>query len=290
MVKKVYINEENRIIVEYSDGSVQDFGLAPINSGDVKSVSSAYIDKNSHIIIEYSDGSVQDFGSISVKPESTKSVVKVFVDENKHVIVEYSDNTTEDLGYVGVEVVPPLYTVTFVDINGNVLKVQEVYKGQSATAPEAPSVADKVFSGWDQEFADVQSDMVIKPTYGNMATYVVTFKDEQGNVISTQEVVSGRSATAPTPPKREDTIFESWDKSYSNIIEDTTITAIYREKRNCTVTFKDYSGIVLGTANVKEGDAVTAPITPIREGYTFSGWSQSLSYITSNVTVEAQYK
>ena len=47
------------------------------------------------------------------------SVKDSYVDENLHLIVEYTDGTKEDLGYVGVEVekevLPPIYTVTFVD-------------------------------------------------------------------------------------------------------------------------------------------------------------------------------
>ena len=222
------------------------------------------------------------------------SIKDTYVDENMHLIVEYTDGNKEDLGYVGVEVekevLPPVYTVTFVDINGNVLETQQVYKGLSAKAPTAPQIPDQVFSGWSADITNIQGNITVSPVYGNMATFTVTFKDEQGNTLKTETVISGRSATAPTNlPEREDTIFDRWDKSYSNITTDTVITAIYRAKKDCVVTFKDYSGITLGTANVKEGGNVTAPVTPSRDGYTFKGWSGSLKNITSNTTLTAQY-
>ncbi len=254
-------------------------------------ISRVRVNDELHVIVEYSDGTTDDLGYVGVKTEAP--TYRIYINEDKHAIVEYSDGRIEDLGYVGVEVeievVPPLYTVTFVDAAGNVIDVQEVYKGRSAKAPKAPEVQDKVFSGWDTDFTDVQGDLTVRPVYGDMATFTVTFKDEQGNVLSTQNVISGRSATAPTAPKREDTVFERWDKEFDKITEDTVVTAIYRAKKNFTVTFKDYNGLTLGTTNVKEGNNASATVTPQREGYTFTGWSGSLSNITSDTTVTAQY-
>ena len=256
--------------------------------GTGKTVSKVYVDDKNHLIVEYSDGTTQDFG-VSQSTGAAKTIVETSVNEEKHLIVKYSDGSTEDLGYVGVEVVPPLYTVTFVDINGNVLSTQQVYKGLAAKAPEAPQIADQIFSGWDKDITNIQGDITVSPTYGNMASFKVTFKDEQGNVLEEQTVISGRAATAPSTPEREDTIFDRWDKSFSNVTEDIVVTAIYRQKKECTVTFKDYSGIVLGTAKTKEGDGVTAPVTPSRDGYKFTGWSGSISAVYSDTTVTAKY-
>ena len=268
------------------------------NNSMIKNV---FVDENSHLIVEFVDGTTQDFGETEVQQTPEKAITKTEVNADKHLIVTYSDGTTEDLGYVGVEVekevikevekevLPPLYTVTFVDLNGNVIDTQQVYKGLSAKAPTAPQVQDKVFSGWSADITNIQGNITVSPVYGNMASYIVTFKDELGNVLKTQEVIIGKSATAPTPPTREDTIFDCWDKSYSNITSDTVVTAVYRQKKNCTVTFKDYSGILLGTVSVKEGGNATAPVTPSREGYAFKGWSGSLNNITSNTTLTAQY-
>ena len=242
-----------------------------------------------HLIVEYSDGSTKDMGYIGVADESKNITVKsTQINEELHLIVEYSDGTVKDMGYVGVE--PPLYTVTFVDINGNVLSVQEVYKGRDAKAPVAPSVADKVFSGWDQDFTNVQSDLTVKPVYQNAAEYTVVFKDSDGTVLKTQKVISGHSATAPSVSNKSNQIFIGWDKSFDNVKSDLTVTAQYRAKKTLTVTFKDYSGLVLGSASVKEGDTAKAPAIPTREGYQFIGWSSSLENITSDKTVTAKYK
>lgn len=260
---------------------------------DSVSVSKAYVDENSHIIVEFSDGTTKDFGKVE-NIGTGKTVVDTEVNAEKHLIITYSDGTTEDLGYVGVSVgggqtSTNVYTVTFVDANGNELSKQQVYEGLSAFAPEAPSIKYKVFAGWSKDFTNVQSNLTVQATYTNGQTYTVKFVDINGNELKTQEVYAGESATAPTVPAVEGKVFNGWDKSFTNVNSNITVQATYREAGNCVVTFKDYSGITLGTANVKEGGNATAPVTPTREGYTFKGWSSSLNNITSNTTLTAQY-
>lgn len=56
-----------------------------------------------------------------------------------------------------------------------------------------------------------------------------------------------------------------------------------------TVTFKDWDGTVLKTQSVTSGSSATAPTSPSREGYKFTGWSVDFSNVTSNITTTAQY-
>jgi len=226
-----------------------------------------------------------------------KTVTRVYVNDEMHAIAEYSDGTTEDLGYVGVEkevektveVTPPKYTVTFLDADGNVLKTEKIYKGDAATPPEAPEISEKAFDRWDADFSAVTGDLTVRPVYVAAAEYTVNFLDETGELIDTVTVMHGKGATAPEAPKRADTIFKEWDTAFDCVKSDLTVKAVYRAKNIYTVTFKDYSGVVLATKTVKETDAVAAPTSPTRKGHTFTGWSGSLSNITSNKTVTAKY-
>lgn len=216
-------------------------------------------------------------------------ISRVYVNEEMHAIVEYTDGTSKDLGYIGVEVIPPKYTVTFVDANGETLKTEKVYKGDAATAPTAPDVEDMAFERWDTDFSSVAGDITVRPVYIAAEEYTVTFVDENGAVIKTETVIHGKAANPPEAPLRENMIFKEWDKAFDSVTENLTVTAVYRNKETYTVTFKDYTGIKLGTVNVKEAGTAVAPVTPTRDGYTFAGWSSELSNVTENKTVTAKY-
>ena len=62
-----------------------------------------------------------------------------------------------------------LYTVTFTDMNGEVLKKEDVFPGNGATAPDAPDVDGYYFKGWDNDFSFVTSDILVKAEYIDLA-------------------------------------------------------------------------------------------------------------------------
>ncbi len=56
-----------------------------------------------------------------------------------------------------------------------------------------------------------------------------------------------------------------------------------------TVTFLDGQGKTLKTEVVKKGEDATAPDVPPRAGFVFVGWDKDYHYITSDLTVTAQW-
>ena len=195
----------------------------------------------------------------------------------------------------------PTYTVTFKDYDGTVLSTQSVAYGTSATAPANPTREGDAqysytFKAWDKDFSNITGDLTVTATYTQTVNkYTVTFKNYDGTVLSTQSVAYGSSATAPANPTREGNAqysytFKAWDKDFSNITGDLTVTATYTQTVNkYTVTFKDYDGTVLDTQSVAYGSSATAPADPEREGYVFEGWDKSFANITGDLTVTATY-
>ena len=121
--------------------------------------------------------------------------------------------------------------------------------------------------------------------------YTVSFVDFDGTVISTQSVKLGADATAPEAPVREGYVFSGWDKTFTAVEADLTVTATYVEDTTeYTVTFVDYDGKVLSAQKVKYGKSAVAPAEPSRTGYVFTGWDKKFDYITADITVTAQYK
>jgi hypothetical protein len=57
------------------------------------------------------------------------------------------------------------FTVTFVDYDGTVLKIETVEAGQAATAPEDPVRTGYIFIGWDVPFGHITGDLTVTALY-----------------------------------------------------------------------------------------------------------------------------
>jgi|GEM_PF-2426836 len=196
-------------------------------------------------------------------------------------------NVTEDLIVTATYTINT-YTVTFKNWNGDVLKTQSVAYGSAATEPTVPARAGFTFTGWDADFSNVTGDIIATATFSTNA-YSVTFKDWNGDVLKSQNVAYGNSATAPVTPTRTGYTFAGWDKSYSNVTEDLVVTATYTIN-TYTVTFKNWNGDVLSTQTVDYGAGATEPTVPAREGYEFIGWDKTFNNVMSDMIIIAQYE
>ena len=109
-----------------------------------------------------------------------------------------------------------------------------VAKGSAATAPEVPMKDGYTFDGWDTELNNVITDLTVKAKWKEntppVETFTVTFVDGQGNTLKTETVGRGQSATAPADPAREGYTFDGWDKDFSNVTSDLTVTAKWKEQ------------------------------------------------------------
>ena len=182
------------------------------------------------------------------------------------------------------------FSVTFVDYDDKILKEPQVVNwGSEAIAPASPEREGYDFIGWDADFSTVKSDMTITALY-EIKTFNVTFVDHENNIIKTEVVDYGKSATAPETPEWEGHVFVRWNADFSGVKSDLTVSPIF-EAVIFTVQFVDWDGTVLKTETVEYGNSVWAPMDPKREGYTFTGWNPEIFFsITSDMTITAQYK
>lgn len=182
-----------------------------------------------------------------------------------------------------------VYTVTFVDKDGNVLKEEKVKWDEAATAPSAPSWEGHTFTGWDTDFNHVKSDLTVKPIY-DTKLYTVRFIDWNGKELKAEKVEYGAGATAPKDPEREGYTFAGWDKAFDLITEDLTVKATYTVNVY-TVTFVDKESKTIGEAQkVEYGKAAEAPEAPAVEGYHFTGWDKDFSVVKGDMTIQATYE
>ena len=187
------------------------------------------------------------------------------------------------------------YTVRFKDYDGTVLKTQEnVEYNTSATAPDDPTREGYTFTGWDKSFTNITANTEVTAQYA-INKYTVTFKDYNGTVLKTQENVEyKKSAIAPAEPTRDGYTFTGWDKAFTEITADTTITATY-SINSYTVTWTNYDDTVLKTDTVDYGETPAyTGATPTKPAdaqytYTFVGWTPEINTVTGDVTYKATY-
>ena len=78
-------------------------------------------------------------------------------------------------------------------------------------------------------------------------TFTVTFADYDGTILKVETVESGKGATAPTEPTRTGYRFIGWDKDYTNVTSNLTVTATYER------TYTEPT-IVVSNANASTGE------------------------------------
>ena len=201
------------------------------------------------------------------------------------------------------------YTVTFIDGDLNVLKVETVGYGLNATAPSeayktASSTVFYVFSGWNQSFDFITSDLEVHATFNEVQLYYeVNFYGESGVLLDTQIIEYGKNAINPIPNLPFSIVDENsvhtiigWDQSLNNVKENRNINAIYDEvARYYTVTFYHEDKTVISVQTVEYGQEAIQPNDPVKPEdeayvYGFVGWDQPFDFIRSNLNVYALFE
>ncbi|WP_238886334.1 InlB B-repeat-containing protein [Clostridium sp. YIM B02551] len=193
------------------------------------------------------------------------------------------------------------YTVTFKNYDGTTIDTQSVNYGGSADAPSSPTRQGYNFAGWDINFTNVTQNLIVTATYTAIPptpTYTVEYKNYDGSTINTDVVEGGSGLTEPTVPTRTGYTFGGWYKDNefitpwnfeSDKIAGNTVLYSKWSINKYTVTFKDHDETIISTQTVNYGGSAVAPLSPSREGYTFTGWDMSFSNVTGNLIVTATY-
>lgn len=207
------------------------------------------------------------------------------------------------------------YTVTWVNHNDEVLETDENVAWDSmpeynGDTPEKTGNAEHsyTFAGWSPTVSKVNGHATYTATFAeSVNTYTVTWKNEDGTVLETDEdmVYGAMPSYDGENPEKAATAqytytFDGWDKEVVAVTGDVTYTAKYKETVNkYTVTFVDEDGttILMAAAEYEYGTAagdIVKPTDPTKEAtaeftYSFAGWTPEIAAVTANVTYKATY-
>ncbi|MBR1564390.1 MAG: InlB B-repeat-containing protein, partial [Paludibacteraceae bacterium] len=206
------------------------------------------------------------------------------------------------------------YTVIFLNEDGTELQKSDVEYGAmpaySGTTPkkDGDKTYTYTFSGWTPELVSVTGAATYTATYNKTyVEYTVTFKNEDGSVISTGTYHYGDHVTVPAEPEKDGNaeytyVFAGWTPTVSDVIRDATYTATFtavKNKYTLTLAVNDETmGQILGaeTGEYEYGTELTITATA-NTGYKFVGWADDETLpaertvtITDNVTLTANFE
>ena len=223
-----------------------------------------------------------DFGSAINAPEAPAKEGHSFVNWGNVATTMPANDVTYTAQYSVNQ-----YTVTF-KIDGEVFQTFTQNYGTTITVPEAPTKEGYTFSGWQNVASTVPAQDVTYEANFTINKYMLKFIAD-GQVVSETLVDFGSAINAPEAPAKEGHSFVNWGNVATTMpANDVTYTAQYSVNQY-TVTFK-IDGEVFQTFTQNYGTAITVPEAPIKEGYTFSGWSTIPSIMpANNVTITGSF-
>ena len=174
------------------------------------------------------------------------------------------------------------YSITWLNYDGAVLKVDEVPYGTTPTytgeTPTKPDSSDRTYSfnGWLPEVADVKQNATYIAVFSEDYIYhTVTFNSNGGSPIESQRVKHGDKIKRPEDPTKEGNHLVSWryqneDWSFAGYVvtEDMTLVADWGHNQ---YAINKIGGSGAGTSLVSYDENYCLG-TSLKDGYTFTGW------------------
>lgn len=179
-----------------------------------------------------------------------------------------------------------IYHVIYKNLNGDILKEEDVKYSHASTPPEDPTMEATyqytyTFAGWDYDYNKITCDVTINALYNTRdKTYYIHFND--GTNTSSYRYYHYEEVYPGENPVKDGYLFAGWyyDQEYTEpcqfplkLKQNTTVYAKWDEK--VEVSFYDEDENLIETKAVAKGSIVTAPDLDDIDGYKFLGWSVS---------------
>ena len=164
------------------------------------------------------------------------------------------------------------YAVTYI-VDGDTVAVDSVAYGAEITPIAAPVKEGYTFSGWSEAPATMPAnDIVISGSF-EINTYVVTYIVD-GKTYATDSIVFNGDVNVISAPTKEGYTFSGWSYAPKKMpAEDIVISGTF-SVNYYTITYL-VDGEEYKSEQVAYGTEIKLLDAPVKEGYTFSGWSDA---------------
>lgn len=269
---------------DYADG-------ATVPANDITYV--AEWTPNKYVVTFVSEGNIiqsesLDFGSAIVVPDAPEKEGYSFDGWTPAVAETVPAN---DVTYTASFKINQ-YTVTFKS-GDDVVKSESLDYGTTITVPVAPTKEGYTFTGWEgyTDGVTVPAEDVTYTATWTINQYTVTFIVD-GDILKTETLDYGSLVVAPDVPDKVGYTFDSWTPAVAETVpaEDVTYVASWSTNKY-TVAFV-VDGETVKSESLEYGTTIVLPDAPIKDGYTFAGWSgyiDGATVPTEDVTYTASW-
>ena len=228
-------------------------------------------------------------------------------------------SVTGNADFTAVWAAEKQYVVTFKDVTGALHGYFTVDKGATVTAPDAPTApTGKTFQQW-KSGTTVLTAGETSPAITADTEFTAQYADELYTlkVIGTDTDITTGTHTynevitltplAVSNNQKVKAVYISYNNGVNEQLYSTSGTYTFRMPAYPTTLYViredvmwnirfNVDGALYQTASVKDGDQITAPTAPTKEGYTFKGWSENgtdvvtLPTATKNAEYEAVFE
>ncbi|MDD3523238.1 MAG: leucine-rich repeat protein [Candidatus Cloacimonetes bacterium] len=143
---------------------------------------------------------------------------------------------------------------------------------------------------WDNEIGQVcQSTFSIEV---EPIAFTLFFDSTGGSDLTPLTLNYGTAIPPPEPPVKPDHTFAGWNPAVPDTMPSTNTTVVAQWTINqYTISFDANGGSEVAAITQDYNTAVTAPVDPTRDGYTFTGWSPPIPVTipAENTTCVAQW-
>ena len=210
---------------------------------------------------------------LTKKPTLTTSVTSSSEPGTFDIVASGAEAQNYEISYVKgtLTINPGIYKLIYM-VDGEVYKTYDVVYDTAITPEAEPTKEGYTFSGWSEIPETMPAhDVTVTGTF-SINSYKLTYTVD-GEVYKTYDLEYGATITPEAEPTKEGYNFSGWSEIPATMpAHDVTVTGSFSKGQYKLIYMVD--GQTYKTISYDYGDAITPEPAPIREGYTFSGWSE----------------